>query len=235
MKMLTNKNDQSHIIIVGAGGTGGWLASFLNRVKDDHEVTIIDADIVEKKNLVRQNFIEQDINKNKAEVIGSRYEFDHIVPFYLSDSSQLEEVVRSSSLSPIIIGAVDNNASRLIIKQFLDSYDSDVLWVDSGNSERDGQVIVTGLDENGNYIDGFSDPFTLHPELEDTTEDNRHPDDISCAEQSESAPQNVGANIFAATTIFGILNKWLAKEPLLSNEIKFNSATVSMYQYEVNK
>lgn len=233
MKMLTNKHDQSHIIIVGAGGTGGWLASFLHRIKDDHVVTIIDADIVEEKNLIRQNFNFDDINKNKAEVIGSRYQFDNIVPFYLSEPSQLNEVIKSTNLQPIIVGAVDNNASRLLIKKFLDSYDGEALWVDSGNSERDGQVIITGLNEEGNYIDGFSDPFTLHPELNDTTDDNRHPDDISCAEQSESAPQNVGANIFAATTIFGILNKWLAKEPLLSNEIKFNSATVSMYKYEV--
>lgn len=232
MKMLTNKHEQSHIIIVGAGGTGGWLASFLHRIKDDHVVTIIDADIVEEKNLIRQNFNFNDINKNKAEVIGSRYQFDNIVPFYLSEPSQLNEVIQATNLPPIIVGAVDNNASRMLIKQFLDSYDGGALWVDSGNSERDGQVIVTGLDEDGNYIDGFADPFTLHPELSDTAGDNRHPDDISCAEQSESAPQNVGANIFAATTIFGVLNKWLAKEPLLSNEIKFNSATVSMYQYK---
>ena len=232
MKMLTNKHEQSHIIIVGAGGTGGWLASFLHRIKDDHVVTIIDADIVEEKNLIRQNFNFNDINKNKAEVIGSRYQFDNIVPFYLSEPSQLNEVIQATNLPPIIVGAVDNNASRMLIKQFLDSYDGEVLWVDSGNSERDGQVIVTGLDEDGNYIDGFADPFTLHPELSDTAGDNRHPDDISCAEQSESVPQNVGANIFAATTIFGVLNKWLAKEPLLSNEIKFNSATVSMYQYK---
>ena len=107
MKMLTNKYEQSHIIIVGAGGTGGWLASFLHRIKDDHVVTIIDADIVEEKNLIRQNFNFNDINKNKAEVIGSRYQFDNIVPFYLSEPSQLNEVIQATNLPPCLLYTSD--------------------------------------------------------------------------------------------------------------------------------
>lgn len=236
MNLIQTDATQFHIIIIGAGGTGGWLASFIDRLNDiegkELITTIIDGDIVEQKNLKRQNFLKQDVNHNKAEVIGSRYHFTNIISQFLKKPDELKQVVESTlQAQPIIVGAVDNNASRLLVKEFIDAYKGSILWIDAGNSERDGQVI-TSFKEEGEYVEGFKDPFTLKPELNDTAGDNRHPDDISCAEQSESAPQNIAANIFSATTLFGILNKWIAQEPLLDNEIKFNSSTLSMYQFE---
>lgn len=239
MNLIQSEANKFHIIVIGAGGTGGWLASYIDKLKNANDntiiSTIIDGDHVEKKNLLRQNFILNDVDKNKAEVIGSRYQFDNVVTQFLKSKDELSQVVNAvPDAQPIIIGAVDNNASRLLIKEFIDEFDQTILWLDSGNSERDGQVITTFI-KDSEKVEGFMNPFDLHPELNDTEGDNRHPDDISCAEQSESAPQNIAANIFAATTLFGILNKWLAKEPLLNNEIKFNSSTLSMYKYEEEK
>ncbi len=72
----------SDIYIIGAGGTGGWFApkiiKTLNDAKTkgfitDTNLIFVDGDEVEEKNLIRQNFIKQDIGKNKAEVIATRY------------------------------------------------------------------------------------------------------------------------------------------------------------------
>lgn len=70
------------IMILGAGGTGSWLLPKLIKIlnqavtkgmSSEFSILIADGDEVEPKNLMRQNFVEQDIGKNKAQVIAERY------------------------------------------------------------------------------------------------------------------------------------------------------------------
>lgn len=44
-----------------------------NLITKDFTLALVDGDTVEPKNLIRQNFIEQDIGKNKAAVMADRY------------------------------------------------------------------------------------------------------------------------------------------------------------------
>jgi hypothetical protein len=76
------------ILVLGCGGTGGWLAPKLIKIfndarrkglTDDVNIIFADGDHVEEKNLIRQNFIAADVGKNKAEVIAARYG-QHVVP-----------------------------------------------------------------------------------------------------------------------------------------------------------
>ena len=66
-----------HIVMIGCGGTGGHIAPYLYRllysVFRPSTVILCDGDIVEKKNLVRQNFVACDLGRNKAEVLAERY------------------------------------------------------------------------------------------------------------------------------------------------------------------
>ncbi|WP_172792972.1 ThiF family adenylyltransferase, partial [Bacillus amyloliquefaciens] len=57
-------------VIVGAGGTGSYaINNLLNlyrvRAKERHRVMLIDGDVVEEKNLLRQGFLRKDLNKGK--------------------------------------------------------------------------------------------------------------------------------------------------------------------------
>ena len=65
------------IIVLGAGGTGGYVIPHLYRLAFGRNgyvrIIICDGDVVEEKNLVRQNFVEQDIGHNKAKVLAERY------------------------------------------------------------------------------------------------------------------------------------------------------------------
>jgi hypothetical protein len=58
------------IVMLGAGGTGGHIAPHLYRLlySLDRPVRFIiaDGDLVEQKNLVRQNFIQADLGENKG-------------------------------------------------------------------------------------------------------------------------------------------------------------------------
>ena len=61
------------IVQLGAGGTGGHIAPHLYRLlySLDRPVRYIicDGDVVEQKNLVRQNFTPADLGENKAQVL----------------------------------------------------------------------------------------------------------------------------------------------------------------------
>lgn len=75
-----------HVIVIGCGGTGSrlvpLLTQFMRSISAQHNpqgwvpdatIHLIDGDVVEQKNLLRQNFIESDVGKNKASVLAQRY------------------------------------------------------------------------------------------------------------------------------------------------------------------
>src|SRR5438876_868937 len=60
-------------VLVGCGGTGSWLAPAvsqllltLRQMDLQASVTFVDPDIVEQKNVVRQNFCHAEIGRYKA-------------------------------------------------------------------------------------------------------------------------------------------------------------------------
>ena len=64
------QNRPVKIVMLGAGGTGGHIAPHLYRLlyalgQRECRFLIVDGDLVEKKNLVRQNFIEADLGKTR--------------------------------------------------------------------------------------------------------------------------------------------------------------------------
>lgn len=97
--------DTIHIVQIGAGGTGGYVASNLLRqlgsmhplLQDRIYYWLMDGDEFEAKNMGRQLCTEDDLGENKAEVLINKYgEFygcnmDHIfaIPEYLTNISQL--------------------------------------------------------------------------------------------------------------------------------------------------
>lgn len=220
--MLKIKEGQKSYIILGAGGTGSWLASFLSKI--DVDCMIVDGDVVEPKNVTRQNFTNNEVTKMKAEAIGDRYRIDFVTEF-LSDSSVLEELIDTLPGTPVIVGCLDNNASRKLAHDvFMNAKYNDIYWVDAGNAERHGQVYVA-VKEDG--VVKYGSPIDIDEAFQNFEGDERRPDQISCAEHSESAPQNVTANITSATFIFDILNVINTSGMLFANKFQFNTASMT--------
>lgn len=69
----------NRIVVFGTGGTGSRLVPLLAQfIKTcnwviDPKIYLCDFDVVEEKNLLRQNFILPDVGKNKAAVLANRY------------------------------------------------------------------------------------------------------------------------------------------------------------------
>lgn len=159
------KNVTKHYIVIGAGGTGGYVIPQLARMvsiasdesikSNPDTITIIDKDVVEHKNLKRQNFIMSDLGKNKAEVMQQRYSkgFDFniaCIPTYIESSEMLTRYIGSLNLKNsliVLIDCTDNNKTRILIHKAIEEYMSvipkyayGVYFVSSGNEEMHGQV-----------------------------------------------------------------------------------------------
>jgi len=216
-------------LVLGCGGTGSMyiprLAAYLKTVTElDYTISIFDADIVEDKNLVRQNFTVNDIGKNKATVLAAKcntvYGTNIIAfPKYVESPEMLAELIGdgnygSSDSVSVIVGCVDTNAVRRMIHKFIqDNPTEKIIWLDSGNEEFHGQVCcgVSGLrqtvavksigDDKADAVLVTTTPLVTEyfPDMLDSTE--KFVSDLSCAEHALSTPQAAITNQTAANLL----------------------------------
>lgn len=150
---------RSQLTIVGCGGTGGALlpqaARLLYGLKELRrgvtpplfgeqppdgvpKVLLVDGDEVERKNLFRQNFLANDLNRPKALVLAERYgaAFGLEVaayPRYVNAATDFTALIPEGG---VVVGCVDNAKTRRLLHDRLSRY-SDVVYVDAGNAGVD--------------------------------------------------------------------------------------------------
>ena len=149
---------QAILIIVGVGGTGGYVLQQVARLlyalhaqgRVAPDVWLVDGDTVEEKNLLRQSFLPVDVGQNKAEVLAKRYSHAYGLPIaaagtYLTPETKLRELVcgpprpyqghdaiASEKTTPIVVGCVDNAPTRRMLHEQLRTWEN-VVYVDAGN------------------------------------------------------------------------------------------------------
>lgn len=240
---LSEYNIPPKILVVGCGGTGGHLIPHLARMigvmrHNSHttELILADGDVVEEKNLVRQNFVGADLGKNKAVVMAARYSraFGYEIIAFTEDLESRKAIIDLIGAgTAMVVGCVDNNASRRVINEWFSQSNiyCDRFWIDSGNEESAGQVIL-GYNPPVNRPFGsraaalFSTPTVLEvfPEMQE--DGGSFNSQLSCAERAQSAPQNMQTNVTAATITMNYIQKILRREPLKSHGVDFSIENV---------
>ncbi len=146
-----------HLVLVGCGGTGSWLAPSLARLArvlmdagQPVRLTFIDPDTVEAGNVPRQNFCAAEIGTAKAAALALRYGrawgLDIAAVVAPLNPNQvphrLEELI-------ILCGCVDNAAARRTLAAVLDAHSRgsaaespSAWWLDCGNAADTGQVLL---------------------------------------------------------------------------------------------
>lgn len=227
-------------IVVGLGGTGGYLVNnlvkYLNIYKNkEMELVLVDGDVLEERNLLRQGFLPKDIGRNKAEVLSER--FGKVVKeniklsyrgTYIDKISDVEEIVGNKK-DVVIISCVDNNMARyrLIMSQYKMHEDGlrEITFLDAGNEEWHGQVLVNRLRKGYKspvaYKDGvfeFKGNVKGHnlSTIFDSREDwintlGRADYELSCDVVAAAAPQNIVTNMTSAAGLMYMLNKVFSK------------------------
>ena len=229
------------IVMLGAGGTGGHIAPHLYRLlyslKRPVRFIICDGDVVEEKNLVRQNFTKADLGENKAKILAERYSTvfgleTEYVPSFIESEDALGHLLRPESWlvdyqkniweQVILISAVDNNKSRQLCHRVFQK-SNELIYIDSGNGEYTVQV-VCGIRRNGRTY--YPPIGTVYPDvLEDT---DKFPTELSCAEASVSAPQSMAANITAATAVVSMVYNILALGDSTVRKVTFSTRSVNV-------
>lgn len=233
------------IIVLGAGGTGGYVIPHLYRIGHaiNRKIRIIvcDGDVVEKKNLIRQNFIAQDIGRNKAQVQAERYSAAFGIeceyrPDFIENEEELMTLTRpdhtgygNPNQRVILLGCVDNNRSRQLCHKVF-YRQRDLVYIDSGNGEHTGQV-VCGVRQNGRTT--YKPVCTLYPDM--LKEEDKFPSELSCAERTAAAPQSVTANLTAATAMVSFLYDLLVCGELNTRYVTFSSKQINMRAEMVKK
>lgn len=232
------------VVMLGAGGTGGHIAPHLYRLLYalDRPVRFIvcDGDVVEEKNLVRQNFIPADLGENKAKVLAERYASvfgmeTEYVPEFIESEERLRQLLTPKRWKMgsyrddpvlqeqvILIGAVDNNRSRQLCHSIFYQME-ELIYIDSGNGEHTGQV-VCGIRSGGRTL--YQPIGKAYPDV--LKDKDKFPTELSCAEASLSAPQSIAANITAATTVVNIIYNILALGDSRVRQVTFATTSVNV-------
>lgn len=229
------------IFQAGAGGTGGYLALILSKfIKDleskrgfDITYTIYDNDVVEPKNVKRQNFIDDDVDKIKAEVIGNRYSIPFESNFLTPSSIEFEYLYNNTGVN-IILGCTDSIQFRIdMIKYLKTKMPDDMLWVyiDGGNLDKSGQTLVaSNLPSSNVYSEGAEDLEKLFSDFSETPE-AKAMETESCADLGD---QTIGMNFTSALYLYNILTEFLGTSKITCNTIVFRRYSV-IANYDVNE
>lgn len=235
-----------NIVQIGTGGNGGYLVQRLSKLlyslnqKDTnfrYTYKLIDGDQIELKNLQRQPFIDEDLDKPKAQVLAERYENAYDIPIfyknsYAESSEDIEKMFYIESVwpniqIPILLGCVDNNATRKLMHEtFLNM--NTIIYLDSGidSVDEEGSIdsgysgqVVCGLKLNDKkYLSPVGEVYTNILEDKDT----RLPTQ-ACGEQVVNYPQRMQTNELAALVMNGYLNTILSDKEIVSHYTNFNA------------
>jgi sulfur-carrier protein adenylyltransferase/sulfurtransferase len=213
------------ILLIGAGGTGAevlrGLAKAALAARELHqlqvEVQVMDGDTVSLANLVRQPFTRGDIGRNKAECLVNRYNLwfglsFEAIPAMLTETGGLPGA-SSYSRPDLVITCVDNARTRALVHRILRRTPSRY-WLDCGNLERMGQVILgEPRQEHDRERYGRLPVVTeLFPELLDP--DRVEPDMPSCSLAEALERQDLLVNEAIALPAKNLLWKLLTEHEL---------------------
>lgn len=196
------------LILIGCGGTGGWLAVNLPRIAylqkqagKKVSVTFIDPDRVEATNIPRQNFIPSDLGLPKAAVLAARYGLQWGIEISAITASFRADMATSRwKHLTICIGAVDNPEARAEIAKVLE-HGKTTFWLDCGNHYDSGQVLLGSRDTVESmqgafhvptFCTGLPSPALQHPDLLVKQESIQKV--LSCEESAIANAQSMSIN-----------------------------------------
>lgn len=210
-----------NIKIIGIGGTGSILVDLISRYVSylpvkDKKITLIDGDVVERKNFERQTLTKAGELKvlDKLEQVKALYrniEFSYS-PVYV-DQNNITSII---SESDIIFLCVDNHKTRKIVDEYCQKLNNIVL-ISSGNEEVDGscQIYVKrGGEEVTNPISRF------HPEIKEAS-DKLPTEPVGCKDIVDETPQLFFTNATSAIIMCWLFRTFLEKRDL-SEEVYFD-------------
>jgi molybdopterin/thiamine biosynthesis adenylyltransferase len=201
-----------------------FLSQFLNSLKRESVIYLVDGDRFELRNNGRMLF-GHIANKavEKAEELSKKFG-DYIryypVPHYITDDN-IAGIIDEGDL---VFLCVDNHATRLLVNKRCGELRSTILISGGNDGVEDGKDGTFGNVQIFIRCDGrnVTNPLTrFHPEIEHPSD--RRPDELSCGELIQSsAPQLLFTNLAVASAM---LNTFFC---CLCDELKYEELYMSI-------
>lgn len=217
------------IKIIGLGGIGGWLVEplclHLSHSKDNYDLTLIDGDKFELKNLSRQRFSSFE---NKAAVVAEKLKTSYSANNIQFNSKGIylnqDNVVRHIREGDVVMLCVDNHATRKVVSDRCEELNN-VTLISGGNDLTDGNVIYYSRKDG---VETGKPPTKLFKEIANPV-DHVPGTTTGCDVLVESEPQLVFANNTAATLM---LNTFYMHE---ENKVDFDQVYFDIKTLGVRK
>jgi molybdopterin/thiamine biosynthesis adenylyltransferase len=203
--------------IIGCGGIGSAAVphilrylSYTHKQADPLDVTLVDGDVVEAKNIERQGFAHSDCEVNKAEATVEKFGKE----FSLLDISTFPQYVTTKNVGEVIHDGdlvflgVDNYKSRKVISEYCETLDNVVL-ISGGNDWEDGNVQLFVKEKGKKLTANLGD---YHDEIKNPKD--KSPDELGCDQLVESFPQLLIMNLAVASMMLNVFYHVLTTEEL---------------------
>lgn len=239
-------NDPIKVLLVGAGGTGSQIADQLASMQatlmqlghPGLDVSFADGDTVSRFNLGRQRFTSSDIGLNKAAVLTHRINL-----FYQLNWTAIPEKINPSSHRAsydLLITCTDSAKFRAAIAKRFKSVRTSALWLDCGNADKNGQVVLGHLGTppsaqfSGAALTRLPNIVDLYPELATHTQDYDADALPSCSTEQALSRQDFPINRVAAITATDLLWSLLRHARITTQGAHFQSNPLSIHPIHID-
>ena len=192
--------------LIGCGGVGSAIVPSFCLLKSPADITLVDGDTLERKNLNRQLFDAGQIGRNKAQALAGKYGC-HALPEWFSRGKL--RLYRNDWL----LCLVDNHRTRLEAIETCD--ESGCQAVFAANEMHSSEAYYYRRAWQGTP----RDPRVYYPELLTDRSGDPRAAAIGCTgEAQETNRQLVSANLMAAALAEHLFVLWHLKAPRMDRE-----------------
>jgi molybdopterin/thiamine biosynthesis adenylyltransferase len=192
--------------IIGCGGVGSSIVPSFCLLKAPAEITLIDGDTIERKNLNRQMFDASQIGLNKAQALAGKYGC-HSIPEWFARGKLRH--YRTDWL----ICLVDNHRTRLETLEVCDESGCQAIF--AANETHSAEAYYYRRSWQGTS----RDTRVYYPEINTDRSGDPRAASIGCTgEVQERNRQLVSANLMAAALAEHLFVLWNLKAPYMEKE-----------------
>lgn len=197
-----------HIYIIGAGGVGSWLTPALTLLTSPEQITVIDGDTLEQKNLNRQLFDESDCGEKKSAALARRYGVSFLTDWFC------DGLIEMSPVDWLIV-CVDNHVARRAALIECDRYGCKAIF--AANETSSAEAYYYTPDWKGTGLD----PRVYYPDILTNNAGDPRRQSIGCTgEAQENNVQLVTSNSLAASLAGHLFVLWHLQAPTLKRDTR---------------
>ncbi|MCA9959880.1 MAG: ThiF family adenylyltransferase [Ardenticatenaceae bacterium] len=232
-RALLGETEKMELYLVGTGGTGSALADALARIlyhaRQKGKVvnlTMIDPDVVEEKNIGRQRFCQAEVGWPKSSSLALRLNAAFGLDIRaIPKPFALDMVIgrySASTTKKLVIGCVDHFLPRQELAKAVEVGNGHLWWLDVGNAYHNGNVFIGNhiyakqwqADDVLRLCSGLPSPAVQNPAL--CLPDPPAASSLSCADLTLREEQSLMINTVMAAIAANYCYQWVLHEEITS-------------------